>query len=107
MEKPDLVQSLSAAYDQWWTEVQPSLFDEDAHKSAPKINPFRKDYLDQMTKAEKGHLFSSKMFMSLGSAEQPIGDAEFLRRLAEALSEKIHQRTRGAESRTLGDDLQW
>jgi hypothetical protein len=52
MEKPDLVLSLSASYDQWRTEVQPSLSNEDAQKSGPKINPFRKDYLDQMTKAE-------------------------------------------------------
>ena len=39
--KPDVVKEMSAAYDRWWEEVLPCLENENAHKTAPKENPFK------------------------------------------------------------------
>jgi arylsulfatase A-like enzyme len=48
--QPELVKQLSTAYDQWWADVLPDLVNEDAYKTAPKINPFKQDYLNQSGK---------------------------------------------------------
>lgn len=42
-----IVDHLAAAYDQWWDEVRPCLINEDAYKTAPKINPFKALYWQQ------------------------------------------------------------
>jgi arylsulfatase A-like enzyme len=39
--KPEVVKEMSAAYDRWWAEVLPCLENENAHKTAPKENPFK------------------------------------------------------------------
>ena len=44
-ENPDEVKRLGAAYDEWWTSVQPQLVNEDA--KGPKINPFKELYWKQ------------------------------------------------------------
>jgi arylsulfatase len=44
---PDVVKQLSAAYDRWWDDVQPFLVNEDAHQTAPKVNPFKELYWQQ------------------------------------------------------------
>jgi arylsulfatase A-like enzyme len=44
-EHPDVVAALSAAYDQWWNDVQPLLVNEDA--VGPKINPMKELYWKQ------------------------------------------------------------
>ncbi|MEO6740190.1 MAG: arylsulfatase [Chthoniobacteraceae bacterium] len=44
-EHPDVVAKLSAAYDQWWNDVQPLLVNEDA--VGPKINPMKELYWKQ------------------------------------------------------------
>lgn len=41
--QPAVVQQLSAAYDQWWTAILPYLVNEDAYKTAPKVNPFKEE----------------------------------------------------------------
>ncbi len=46
-EKPDVLEKLSKAYDAWWEETLPCLDNEDAHKSAPKMNPFKELYWKQ------------------------------------------------------------
>ena len=46
-QHPDIVRELSAEYDQWWEDVQPHLVNEDAHKTAPKVNPFKEQFLKQ------------------------------------------------------------
>ena len=46
-QHPDVVKQLSAAYDQWWTNVLPDLVNEDAYKTAPKVNPFKEEYWKQ------------------------------------------------------------
>jgi arylsulfatase len=38
---------LAAAYDAWWNEITPCLVNEDAHKTAPKTNPFKALYWKQ------------------------------------------------------------
>ena len=40
--QPDVVKQLSTAYDQWWADVLPYRVNEDAYKTAPNINPFKK-----------------------------------------------------------------
>lgn len=42
---PDEVAKLRAAYDQWWTDVQPLLVNEDA--VGPKVNPYKELYWKQ------------------------------------------------------------
>ena len=44
---PDLVKELSAAFDQWWQEVLPHLENEDAYKTAPRVNPFKEQFQKQ------------------------------------------------------------
>jgi arylsulfatase A-like enzyme len=46
-EHPDVVKELSAAYDEWWQRVLPHLDNEDAYKTAPKVNPFKEQYWKQ------------------------------------------------------------
>ena len=45
-EHPDVVAKLSAAYDQWWTDVQPLLVNENV-TGIPKINPLKELYWKQ------------------------------------------------------------
>jgi len=45
--KQEVVSEMAAAYDRWWTEMQPSLVNEGAYKTAPKENPFRELYRRQ------------------------------------------------------------
>jgi arylsulfatase A-like enzyme len=44
---PEIVRELSQAYDAWWQDVLPYLENEDAYKTAPKINSFREQYEKQ------------------------------------------------------------
>ena len=44
-EHPEVVEELRAAYDQWWTDVQPLLVNEDA--VGPKVNPLKQLYWEQ------------------------------------------------------------
>jgi arylsulfatase len=46
--QPEVVNQLSTAYDRWWADVQSDLVNEDAYKSAPKVNPFKQDYWYQV-----------------------------------------------------------
>jgi len=43
----DVVEKLDKAYDAWWSEVLPCLENEQAYKTAPKINPFKVQYRKQ------------------------------------------------------------
>jgi len=38
---------LDKAYDAWWTEILPCLVNEQAWKTAPKINPYKEQYRKQ------------------------------------------------------------
>lgn len=42
-----VVNRLAAAYDGWWDEVLPCLVNENAYKTAPKVNPFKALYWRQ------------------------------------------------------------
>ena len=42
---PEVVKELSAAYDAWWTSIQPDLCNEDAE--VPAVNPFKALYWEQ------------------------------------------------------------
>jgi arylsulfatase len=44
---PQIVEQLSKTYDQWWKNIQPDLVNEQAYKSAPKINTFKELYWRQ------------------------------------------------------------
>jgi arylsulfatase len=44
---PNVVKELSAAYDHWWQDVLPHLENEEAYKTAAKINPFKEQYWKQ------------------------------------------------------------
>jgi arylsulfatase len=46
-EHPDVVEKLAKAYDEWWEATLPCLDNEDAHKTAPKVNPFKELYWKQ------------------------------------------------------------
>jgi arylsulfatase len=46
-QHPDVVAKLNKAYDAWWQEILPCLVNEDAYKTAPKINPFKAQYWKQ------------------------------------------------------------
>jgi arylsulfatase len=46
-EKADVVKRLAKAYDVWWEETLPCLDNEEAHKTAPKINPMKELYWKQ------------------------------------------------------------
>jgi arylsulfatase A-like enzyme len=41
------VERLAAAYDAWWDEVRPCLVNEEAYRTAPKVNPFKDLYWRQ------------------------------------------------------------
>jgi len=45
-EHPDVVATLRAAYDQWWSDVQPLLVNE-VVTNVPKINPMKELYWKQ------------------------------------------------------------
>ena len=45
-QHPEVVAKLRAAYDQWWSDVQPLLVNENA-TNAPSINPFQELYYKQ------------------------------------------------------------
>jgi len=45
LDYPELVREFAAAYDQWWTSVQPLLVNETA--PGPKVNPFKALYWQQ------------------------------------------------------------
>ena len=51
--QPAVVKQLSAAYDQWWTNVLADLVNEDAYKTAPKVNPFKEQYWKQFGSNKK------------------------------------------------------
>ncbi|HVX14351.1 MAG TPA: arylsulfatase [Pirellulales bacterium] len=38
---------LAAAYNGWWDQVRPCLINEDAHRTAPRVNPFKALYWQQ------------------------------------------------------------
>jgi arylsulfatase len=42
---PEVVKEMDAAYDQWWTSVQPQLVNERA--KGPKVNPFKELFWKQ------------------------------------------------------------
>ena len=46
-EKADVAGRLAKAYDAWWEATLPCLENEEAYKTAPKINPFRDLYWKQ------------------------------------------------------------
>lgn len=46
-QNPALVQKVNAAYDSWWASVLPCLENEEAYKTAPKVNPFKTRYEKQ------------------------------------------------------------
>jgi len=46
-DRPEVVARLDRAYDAWWSAVLPCLENEQAHKTAPPVNPFKKLYWDQ------------------------------------------------------------
>jgi len=45
VQNPEVVKQLAAAYDQWWTDVQPLLVNEKV--VGPKLNPFAEMYWKQ------------------------------------------------------------
>ncbi|HRZ57344.1 MAG TPA: sulfatase-like hydrolase/transferase, partial [Candidatus Paceibacterota bacterium] len=47
LEQLEVVTRLDRAYDAWWSAILPCLDNEQAHKTAPSINPYRKLYWDQ------------------------------------------------------------
>jgi uncharacterized protein YeaO (DUF488 family) len=48
-----VVEKLNQAYDAWWTEVLPCLENEQAYKTAPKVNPFKEQYAKQFGAGNK------------------------------------------------------
>lgn len=54
-KEPAIVDKLAAAYDDWWDEVVPRLVNEDAYKTAPKINPFKALYWKQFAGPGPNH----------------------------------------------------
>ncbi|HXE52006.1 MAG TPA: arylsulfatase [Tepidisphaeraceae bacterium] len=46
-EHADVLAKLRTAYDDWWRESVPLLVNEQAYKTAPKVNPFKQAYWDQ------------------------------------------------------------
>lgn len=46
-EKPEIVKAMAAEYDKWWDEVQPLLVNEQAYKTAPKVNSFKERFEKQ------------------------------------------------------------
>ena len=52
-QNPALVQKLDKAYDAWWKSVVPCLENEEAYKTAPKVNPFKTRYAKQFGETPK------------------------------------------------------
>jgi len=48
---PDVVEKLDREYDQWWAQTLPLLENEQAYKTAPKVNPFKAAYWKQFSGA--------------------------------------------------------
>ena len=46
-DQPAILARLNAAYDAWWAQALPLLENEQAYKTAPKVNPFKQAYWDQ------------------------------------------------------------
>ena len=46
-QNPKLVQEIDRDYDAWWASILPALENEDAYKTAPKVNPFKERYEKQ------------------------------------------------------------
>ena len=46
-ERKEVVGNLDKAYDAWWAEILPCLDNEQAYKTAPKVNPFKEQYRKQ------------------------------------------------------------
>ncbi len=46
-ENPEVVKNLATGYDRWWAELPPLLVNENAHLTAPKVNPFKELYWQQ------------------------------------------------------------
>jgi arylsulfatase len=46
-DKPDVLARLTSQYDAWWDKTLPLLENEQAYKTAPKINPFKEAYWKQ------------------------------------------------------------
>lgn len=46
-KRPQVLSRLDAAYGAWWTQTLPLLENEQAYRTAPKVNPFRQAYWDQ------------------------------------------------------------
>ena len=64
---PDVVASLRAAYDQWWTDVQPMLVNENV--TGPKINPMKELYWKQF-----GGGPDAAMLMKMDPMKGPPGE---------------------------------
>ena len=58
--QPDVVKQLAAAYDQWWANILPYLVNEDAYKTAPKVNPFKDEYWKQFGDGPKSGINPEK-----------------------------------------------
>ena len=48
----EVVGKLDKAYDAWWTSVLPCLDNEEAWKTAPKMNPYKEQYLQQSSESK-------------------------------------------------------
>jgi arylsulfatase len=46
-QQPEVVARLDKAFDAWWQEILPCLVNEQAHRSAPAVNPFKAQYWKQ------------------------------------------------------------
>lgn len=46
-QRPEVVGKLDEAYDRWWSGILPCLENEQAHKTAPRVNPFKEWYWKQ------------------------------------------------------------
>lgn len=69
-EHPEVVTKLRAAYDQWWTEVQPLLVNEDP-ANIPTINPFQELYYKQFGGSPTPAAIKRMNPDSGGEAEKP------------------------------------
>ena len=49
----DVVEKLDKAYDAWWSDVLPNLENEQAYKTAPKVNPFKEQYARQTSREHR------------------------------------------------------
>ena len=51
-QQSPVIERLAAAYDVWWNDVLPCLVNEDAYKTATRINPFKSLYWRQFAGPE-------------------------------------------------------